>query len=120
MKHITAVRTVTIPVTDQDRALEFYRRELGFETLMDAPLPQLGGRWLVVGIPGTSTSIALLAATETGVDTGIRLATADAAQAHTALNEQGVATSELIAWPGVPPMFTFTDCDGNRLYLVQE
>jgi lactoylglutathione lyase len=120
MHHITAVRTVAIPVADQDRALEFYEQKLGFEKLTDVPLPQLGGRWLVVGLPDGTTSVALLQATAVGVDTGIRLGTKDAAGAHAALSEQGVETSELIAWPGVPPMFTFTDQDGNRLYLTQE
>jgi catechol 2,3-dioxygenase-like lactoylglutathione lyase family enzyme len=123
MHHITAVRTVAIPVTDQDRALEFYERKLGFEKLMDAPLPQLGGRWLVVGLPGGTTSVALLQASATtaaGIDTGIRFATKDAAAAHAALTEQGVEASELISWPGVPPMFTFVDQDGNRLYLTEE
>ncbi|MEV6412691.1 VOC family protein [Kribbella sp. NPDC051718] len=120
MPHITAVRTVAIPVADQDRALEFYQRKLGFETLSDTPLPQLGGRWLVVGLPEGTTSVALLLSTAVGVDTGIRLATKDAAAAHAALTGQGVETSELISWPGVPPMFTFTDQDGNRLYLTQE
>jgi catechol 2,3-dioxygenase-like lactoylglutathione lyase family enzyme len=123
MHHITAVRTVAIPVTDQDRALEFYERKLGFEKLMDAPLPQPGGRWLVVGLPGGTTSVALVQASEiaaAGIDTGIRFATKDAAAAHAALTEQGVETSELISWPGVPPMFTFADQDGNRLYLTQE
>ncbi|MFI5708223.1 VOC family protein [Kribbella sp. NPDC051620] len=120
MQHITAVRTVAIPVADQDRALEFYERKLGFEKLMDAPLPQLGGRWLVVGLPGGPTSVALLQSAAVGVDTGIRLGTTDAAAAHAALTGQGVETSELISWPGVPPMFTFVDQDGNRLYLAQE
>lgn len=123
MDYITAVRTVAITVTDQDRALEFYEQKLGFVKLMDAPLPQVGGRWLVVGLPGGGTSIALLAASEgtaVGVDTGIRLATTDAAKAHAALTDQGPETSELISWPGVPPMFTLQDQDGNQLYLVQE
>jgi catechol 2,3-dioxygenase-like lactoylglutathione lyase family enzyme len=123
MGYITAVRIVAIQVSDQDRALDFYQQKLGFEKLMDAPLPAMGGRWLVVGLPGGGASIALLAASEetaVGVDTGIRLATGDAAEAHKALTDQGVETSELISWPGVPPMFTLQDQDGNRLYLVQE
>jgi catechol 2,3-dioxygenase-like lactoylglutathione lyase family enzyme len=120
MHHITAVRTVAIPVSDQDRALEFYVRKLGFEKLMDAPLPQLGGRWLVLGLPGGATSVALLQASETGIDTGIRFATPDAAAARAAFTEQGVETTELLTWPGVPPMFSLIDQDGNRLYLSQE
>ncbi len=123
MKHIADVRTVAVFVGDQDRALEFYEGKLGFEKVMDAPLPQAGGRWLVVGLPGGSTTVALLQASEAtpaGRDTGIRLVTADAAAAHAALGGEGVVTSELISWPGVPPMFTFQDQDDNRLYLIQE
>lgn len=120
MQHITAISTVAVPVADQDRALAFYQQKLGFEKLMDAALPQLGGRWLVVGPPGGTTSIALLQSTEVGIDTGIRMATSDAPRAHAALTDQGVETSELISWPGVPSMFTFTDQDGNRLYLVEQ
>ena len=26
---------------------------------------------------------------------------------------------EVAHWPGVPPMFSFRDPDGNQLYLVQ-
>ena len=35
---ITAVATVGIPVTDQDRALEFYVDTLGLDKRMDAPV----------------------------------------------------------------------------------
>ena len=45
---ITDIRTVAVPVADQDRAVEFYVGKLGFEKRMDAPLQQLGGRWIVV------------------------------------------------------------------------
>ncbi len=97
MNHLTAISTIAIPVTDQDRALDFYVGQLGFEKLMDAPVEQLGGRWIVVAPPGASTptqatttttcstTIALVPASDTtpaGVDTGIRFATADAAAAH--------------------------------------
>ncbi|GAA1609799.1 VOC family protein [Kribbella sancticallisti] len=123
MNHITDIRTIAIPVTDQDRALDFYVGKLGFEKHMDAPLPQLGGRWIVVAPPGTSTTLALTPAsdaTPAGTDTGIRLVTPDAAAAHTALTTAGVTTDDLLAWPGIPPMFTFRDPDNNQLYLIEE
>ena len=123
MNHITDIRTIAIPVTDQDRALDFYVGTLGFEKIMDAPLPQLGGRWIVVAPPGATTAIALTPAsdaTPAGVDTGIRFATSDAAAAHAAFGEAGVTTGDLLSWPGVPPMFTFDDPDANHLYLVEE
>jgi catechol 2,3-dioxygenase-like lactoylglutathione lyase family enzyme len=47
---ITDVRTVGVPVTDQDRAVEFYGG-LGFETRLDVPLGD-GGRWIELAPPG--------------------------------------------------------------------
>ena len=41
---ITDVRTVGVPVTDQDRALDFYLDKLGFEERLDIPVEQFGGR----------------------------------------------------------------------------
>ena len=45
MTHITGVRTVSIPVDDQDAALRFYVDTLGFTKLRDTPTPN-GGRWI--------------------------------------------------------------------------
>jgi uncharacterized glyoxalase superfamily protein PhnB len=40
-------------VHDQDEALEFYTKKLGFEVRSDVTLPELGDfRWLTVGPPG--------------------------------------------------------------------
>jgi catechol 2,3-dioxygenase-like lactoylglutathione lyase family enzyme len=123
MSHFTGIRTIGVPVGDQDRAVAFYRGTLGFEVLMDAPVPELGGRWIVVAPPGAPVNLALIPASDdspAGGDTGVRLVTADAAAAHKHLQSEGVDTGELLAWPGVPPMFTFRDQDGNTLYVVQE
>lgn len=119
---ITGVRTVGVPVTDQDRALEFYVGRLGFDTRMDAPVEQLGGRWIEVAPPGSATTIALVPAREgvpAGVETGIRLTTGDAAALHQDLRARGVDVDELLQWPGVPPMFALRDPDGNGLEIVQ-
>jgi catechol 2,3-dioxygenase-like lactoylglutathione lyase family enzyme len=40
----------TIFVLDQDSALEFYTKKLGFEVRTDARTPEF--RWLTVGVPG--------------------------------------------------------------------
>ena len=119
---ISDVRTIGVPVSDQQRALEFYRGVLGFETRMDSPFP--GGRWIEVAAPGATTTIALAAAQEgtaTGVDTGIRFSTADATADHAALAAAGVdVDTEVLRFPGVPPMFSFRDPDGNTLYVVEQ
>jgi lactoylglutathione lyase len=120
---ITDIRTIAVPVADQDRALEFYVGKLAFEKRMDVPLPQLGGRWIVVAPAGAVTAIALVPARDdasAGVDTGIRLASRDAAATHKELSDLGVEADELLSWPGVPPMFAFRDADGNHLYVVEE
>src|SRR5437588_8604982 len=56
---ITDVRTVGIPVADQDRALAFYVEKLGFEKRMDVPY-RPGERWIEVAPPGAATTIALV------------------------------------------------------------
>ncbi len=120
--HINGVRTVGVPVRDQDRALEFYMNTLGFEKLMDAPLEQLGGRWIEVSPSGSAVTIALtLARAEApaGVDTGIRFTTYDAAALHSTLSAGGVDVDELLRWEGIPPMFDFRDPDGNTLYVSE-
>jgi lactoylglutathione lyase len=119
---ITGVRTVGVPVTDQDRAVEFYVGTLGFQTLLDAPVEQLGGRWIEVAPPGSATTIALVPArpgVASGVETGIRLTTADAASAYEDLTARGVDVGELLRWEGVPPMFALRDPDGNGLEVVE-
>jgi lactoylglutathione lyase len=119
---IREIRVVGIPVTDQDRALRFYAETLGFDVQLDVPLPQLGSRWIVVAPPGTAVSVALVAAHDgvpAGVETGIRFHTPDADATHAALQARGVEVGDVLRWPGVPPMFTVRDVDGNRFEIVE-
>ena len=117
---VTGVRTVAVPVTDQDRALAFYVDVLGLEVRLDAPLDELGGRWIEVAPAGANTSLALVPAPDggTGTTTGIRLTTPDAVALHAALAGEGVDVGELNRWPDVPPMFELRDPDGNTLVVV--
>lgn len=121
--HITGVRTIGIPVTDQERALAFYTERLGLEKRLDMEVEQFGGRWIEVAPRGAPVTIALVPAHEgapAGVETGFRLTTADAASAHQELQSAGVDVGELLRWPGVPPMFTIRDQDGNGLEIVEQ
>ncbi len=122
MTTIGDVLTIGVPVSDQDRALQFYLDRLGFEKRRDVPLPQFGGRWIEVAPEGASVTIALVPAREetpAGVQTGIRLKTGDAAAVHSELQGRGVEVGELLRWPGVPAMFALRDQDGNRLEIVE-
>jgi lactoylglutathione lyase len=119
---IEEVRTVGVPVTDQDRALRFYVDTLGLETRLDIPIGP-GKRWIVVTPPRGTASIALVAADEhqpSGVETGIRLISRNADSDRAALIAAGVDADDVLRWQGVPPMFAFRDQDGNGLEIVEE
>jgi lactoylglutathione lyase len=119
---ITGVRTIGVPVTDQDKALEFYTGTLGFTTQLDVPMGG-GARWIEVAPAGAPTSVALVPASEgvrAGVETGIRLTTASADAVHDDLLAAGADVGDVLRWPGVPPMFAFRDQDGNGLEIVEQ
>jgi lactoylglutathione lyase len=119
---ISGMRTVGIPVTDQDRALEFYVGTLGFEKRLDVPYGG-GGRWIEVAPPGAAVTVALVRSHEgvpAGVETGIRFASADADADHADLCAKGVDAGQVLRWEGAPPMFAFRDQDGNGLEIVEQ
>jgi lactoylglutathione lyase len=119
---VTRVRTIGVPVRDQDKALEFYTTVLGLAKTLDVPM---GGasRWIEVSPPGGGTTIALTAVkpgAPASVETGIRLCVDDADAFREHLLGSGASADEVLRWPGVPPMFAFRDQDGNGLEIVQE
>ncbi len=116
---ITGVRTVSVPVDDQQQALSFYVDVLGFSVLRDAPIPT--GRWIELR-PGGGDVVLTLEKAVAGVTRGpilVRFATDDARAAHAALNAAGVETDDILQWPGVPPMFAFRDPDGNAFSITE-
>jgi hypothetical protein len=115
-----SIRSVAVPVTDQDRSTAIFQR-LGFTVSMDAEL-RPGFRWIEMVLPGGEPSIALVTTgpeLPTGIDTGIRLTTDDARAARDAVTAAGLDAGDLLDWPGVPLMFSFTDVDGNRFYVSE-
>jgi catechol 2,3-dioxygenase-like lactoylglutathione lyase family enzyme len=120
---ITQVGTVIVPVSDQDRALEFYLDKLGFEKRSDTPYGK-GERWVEVAPPGAATTIALVpprAEDPIGIDTRVGFTTEDADADHASLRARGVDADAEVMRMGapVPPMFFFRDPDGNRFLIVQ-
>jgi hypothetical protein len=114
----TNLRTVAVPVADQDRT-KAVLEQLGFTVSMDAEL-QPGFRWIEMELAGGGASVALVQTgpeLPTGIDTGIRLATDDARAAHAEVEAAGLEAGDLLDWPGVPLMFSFVDLDGNRFYV---
>jgi lactoylglutathione lyase len=118
--HITGVRTVNIPVDDQDAALRFYVDTLGFTKLRDMPTPT-GKRYIELA-PGTDDVVVTLEPAAPNVTRGaigIRFTTDNAEAAHAALQAAGVDTDEILRWPGVPAMFAWRDPDGNVFSITE-
>jgi len=122
MTRITEVGTVIVPVSDQDRAIEFYTETLGFELRGDTPYGD-GDRWVDVAPTGATTTIALVPPREgqsVGVPTNIGLTTDDVDADHAALKERGADVDDVMRMGDpVPPMFFLRDQDGNQIFVVQ-
>jgi catechol 2,3-dioxygenase-like lactoylglutathione lyase family enzyme len=134
---ISQVATVFVPVSDQDRALEFYVGKLGFEKRADFRYGE-GARWVEVAPPGSANAIALVPPSEGGSAGGdathCALATEDIEADHATLRARGVQVDAEIGREGgarplhfdsgrelrnpVPLMFFFRDPDGNRFLVV--
>src|SRR4051795_9725337 len=95
--HITDVVAVAIPVTDQNRARDFYVGVLGLQEHEDIVVGD-GFRWIELRAVGSPVGIALVPRqpeVPVGVDTGIRLAVSDARAIHNALMTERVHVGEL-------------------------
>jgi catechol 2,3-dioxygenase-like lactoylglutathione lyase family enzyme len=121
---ISKVGVVVVPVSDQDRAIEFYVETLGFEKRSDIPLGN-SYRWVEVAPPGAVTTIAIVpppAGKPTGgVETGIGLSTDDVDADYADLQAAGVDVDAEVTRMGdpIPPMFWFRDPDANTLMVVE-
>ncbi|MEO7910658.1 MAG: VOC family protein [Roseiflexaceae bacterium] len=122
---ITSLASVTIYVSDQDQALDFYVNKLGFEKRADNPMgPDM--RWVTVAPPGGATEIVLAkgfggwAAEKIGEFSRIVLRTTDAQATYATLRDRGVAFSEPpTAQPWGMIQALFEDQDGNGYVLVE-
>lgn len=116
----TRVLSLSVPVADQDAALTFYTEVLGCELRTDLEVWP-GARLVEVVPPGSAVSLFLLPP-DSEIPVAIRLETPDAQLAHDTVREAGVTlhNDEVLRMPGMPPMFSFTDPDGNGLVYLEE
>ncbi|MFF8728850.1 VOC family protein [Streptomyces sp. NPDC015171] len=118
---ITHASFVTLPVSDQDRALRFYTEVLGFAVTADRQMPP--GRWLQVAPEGAQTVFTLsgpgMGGFEPGTAQGIMLVTTDVDADCARLAAAGVPVHgpDELPWGR---MASFTDPDGNTLMLLTE
>jgi len=110
-------------VADQDAALDFYTRKLGFEVRSDSRFgPDDEMRWLEVAPPGSNARLALnrpMGGQPGGGSIGVE--TADVPAEHERLKALGDVDvdQDLMRAPGVPTMFGLRDPDGNHVWVVE-
>jgi len=119
---ITHIRTVAVYVSDQTRALGFYRDQLGFNVQRKEPMGP-DGNWIEVCAPGAQTCIVLYPrAMMKGWESmkpSIVFGIDDAEKTHRELKEKDV---NIIDPPKKMPWGTYlkiADPDGNELLLVE-
>ena len=121
---IAKVGVVVVPVSDTDRAIEFYVDKLGFEKRVDVPFGN-DYRWVEVAPAGADTTIAICPPPpghEAGnAQTGIGLHTDDIEAVHADLKTKGVDVDAEVSRMGdpVPPLFWLRDPDNNVLMVVE-
>jgi catechol 2,3-dioxygenase-like lactoylglutathione lyase family enzyme len=120
---IKKVGTVMVPVSDQDKAIEFFTQTLGFELTGDTAYGE-GYRWVEVAPSSSATPIALVLPREgepTGIMTRIGFDTDDIDADHATLRSRGVDVDDEVMREGdpVPPMFFFRDPDGNHFIVAE-
>jgi predicted enzyme related to lactoylglutathione lyase len=126
---ITKGSAVNIYVTDQDRALAFYRDVLGFEVVMDTPMGDMGPeghadmRWIAVKPAGAETQFILYTPpgmeSRVGGFSNLMFEADDIQKTYEDLKGKGVEFTEEPAEQGWGWWAQFKDPDGNEFGLSQ-
>ncbi|HWB27001.1 MAG TPA: VOC family protein [Chitinophagaceae bacterium] len=106
-----AIEIIMLPVADQQKAKEYYLK-LGFEVIAEAPMGE-DKMWLQLGLPGQSTSIALMNFH------GVILEVGDVEQEINELKEKGIETGKIDDTPWGRFVW-LKDVDGNGICLHQK
>ena len=110
-----------MPVSDVDRAKEFYAEQVGFAVDLDRTVPG-GMRIVQLTPPGSACSIALgtgVTDAPPGSVRGMQMVVSDIEAAHAELAERGVDVSDVQVFPWGSFVF-FDDPDGNAARILIE
>jgi catechol 2,3-dioxygenase-like lactoylglutathione lyase family enzyme len=116
---VRGVQLFSVPVTDQDRARDFYVDVLGFELVEDRPMGP-GRRWVRVRPQGAETAITLVTwfdSMPAGSLTGLVLETDDVDGDAERLRSHGVELEGGVQDAPWGRYVQFADPDGNGLIL---
>lgn len=114
---------IPLPVSDVERAIEFYEGKLGFAKDVDVR-PAEGVRVVQLTPPGSGCSVGFgtgleVYAGEPGTIRGLHLVVEDLAEARAALVARGVDVGEIHDFGGGVRGASFADPDGNTFELQE-
>ena len=118
---ITQLQLLSVPVSDQDRARDFYVDVLGMELVRDNHMGP-AQRWVQVAPRGGQTSLTLVTwfpSMPAGSLRGLVLETDDLEADVAALRERGLDVVDTIRTEPWGRYVTITDPDGNGLVLQE-
>jgi catechol 2,3-dioxygenase-like lactoylglutathione lyase family enzyme len=117
---IKAVKFISIPVKDQDKALTFYTEKLGFRVLTDQPFGP-GKRWIELGVGNSGTGVVLFTPdgweNRIGTFTGISFVTDNVERTYEELSQNGVEFRQKPVAQDWGTSAIFKDVDGNEFVL---
>jgi len=116
---ISRVEVVSVPVSDPDRAKDFYVNVLGMELLQDMPM-DASTRWIQVRPPGSEASIALVTwfpSMAPGSYKGLVLETPDMESTVAEIAAKGFVIGSEIDDQPWGRFVSFDDPDGNGIVL---
>ena len=117
---IKGMKFASVPVADQDRALEFYTKKLGFRIITDAPFSD-DQRWIELGIPNAQTSVVLFTPDEhkdrIGESQNITFWTDDVKGTYADLKAKGVEFQGEPMTMDWGTFVIFKDSEGNSFVL---
>ena len=111
---IERINFTSIPVRDQDRAIDFYTHHMGFEVHTDTEFGE-GWRWIFLALPNAQTRLHFARTSELTVSDGqpiLALASDDVDADAARWQEAGV---EVAAGPGDAPWM-----EGSRFVLIKD
>lgn len=117
---VKGIKFVSIPTRDQDRALEFWTRQVGFAVATDHPFNERQ-RWIELRIPGADTRVVLFTPDghEERIGSFLNMAFVadDVARTYTELSARGVSFARPPRTEAWGTSAIFSDPDGNQFVI---
>lgn len=118
------VKFVSIPVSNQSRALKFYTEKLNFAVTTDTPAGD-GQRWIELQPPGSETRVTLFTVSgqedRVGTFQNIAFTSNDVEKTYFELRDRGVEfvqPANKADWGGIQAIFK--DPDGNTFLISSD